>query len=202
MCCIYQTLVFQTLLLFSCAWSTMNGGSFRAVRPKAATQSFRQRRHDRLAVWCQPAFALVADGLGRNRKSTDQRGRGGRVFSRAISSRKSWFSACRVVRSVSACSDWFPNPATCALSARSRCNRSTTSRRRASGASSQFHRRSGAHLPGNRFCRKPYSVIQGAVTSSASGSELTELLKGTQLGPELPLADHVDQLDPGDGRRR
>jgi len=51
------------------------------------------------------------------------------------------------------------------------------------------------------FCRKPYSVIQGSATSSASGAELTELLKGTELGPELPLADHVHQLDPGNGRR-
>lgn len=43
---------------------------------------------------------------------------------------------------------------------------------------------------------------RGSATSSASGGELTELLKGTQLRRELALADHVDQLDACDGRRR
>ena len=37
------------------------------------------------------------------------------------------------------------------------------------------------------------------MTASASGGTLTELLKWAKLWSELPLADHVDQLDPDDG---
>ena len=36
------------------------------------------------------------------------------------------------------------------------------------------------------------------MTASASGGNLTELLKWAKLWSELPLPDHVDQLDPGD----
>jgi len=38
------------------------------------------------------------------------------------------------------------------------------------------------------------------LTSSASSSQLAELLKRPQLGPELTFADHVHDLDPCCGR--
>ncbi len=59
-------------------------------------------------------------------------GRGGRFFKRAISSSKSWFSTCRVARAISVFSSSSRSSATCASRAPSRCDRSTTSRRRAS----------------------------------------------------------------------
>jgi len=62
-------------------------------------------------------------------------GRGGRFFSRAISSRKSWFSACKAARAISVFSSWSPKSATCASRLPSRCDRPTTSRRKASGGS-------------------------------------------------------------------
>ena len=37
------------------------------------------------------------------------------------------------------------------------------------------------------------------MTASASAGNLRELLKWAKLWSELPLADHVDQLDAGDG---
>ena len=39
------------------------------------------------------------------------------------------------------------------------------------------------------------------MTASTSGGNLTELLKWAKFWSELPLADHGDQFDPGDGLR-